>query len=358
MNKSTLTLLAATTPVLIAFAGPEEKIAFHPKEGATVTKVFQNTMYYGLDEMEVLIDGQENPMMPEMEMDMEMDTDVVVTDTYGGVTDGRPVSVTRTFDEIGSEVSMEMSAEGGPGGGMDQSPSGSGSSPLENRTLEFTWDEDLGDYEVTFADEGAADDDLLVDLVEDMDLRGLLPTRPLDVGGSYDIPLKSLVDVLAPGGDLKVDMKMGDVGMGTPAGDPEMMSNVRKMFGDMLDGSARGVLREMIDTDGSRIAVIDLTIDVDTASDMSEMMMDAMEQQGGMEGVDVTLERADVEFALEGGGELQWNTTAGHVHSLFIEGDTAMAMDVEMTMDMGGQSMNLEMYMEMSGLLESTVETQ
>jgi hypothetical protein len=358
MKKSTLLCAAIAAPLLIAFRPADEKISFHPVEGTSVTKTFTNTMTYGLDNMEVLMNGEENAMMPDIEMDMETISSITVTDTYGKVTDARPASLTRAFDEVSTEISMDMSADGAVGAGMG-SPTGSGTSPLEGKAVNFVWSDDEGEYVVNWTEDNEdEDEDLLTNLVEDMDARGLLPTRDLAIGDSYDIALVSLIDVLAPGGDLKLDVEMDgmDSPMG-PTGDPQMMSNLREMFGDMLEGKATGTLREVREIDEAKIAVIGLDIQVDTANDMSEMLMDIMGSEMP-EGMELSLDRVDVEFALEAKGELLWNITAGHIHSLSIEGDSAMAMDMEMGMDFGGQSMTIEMSMEMSGTLESTITVE
>ena len=103
--------------------------------------------------------------------------------------------------------------------------------------------------------------------------------------------------------------------------------------------------------------MIALPVEIDTANDMSEMLRDLMAETA-QEGMQMTLDRVDAEFTLEASGELVWNLSKGHVHSLTLEGDTAIAMDIAMTIDFGGQSMTMEMVMEMAGALESLIETK
>ena len=49
----------------------------------------------------------------------------------------------------------------------------------------------------------------------------------------------------------------------------------------------------------------------------------------------LAMDRVDIEFALEASGTCLWNIEAGHVHSLEMEGEAAMAIDMEMGMDFG-----------------------
>jgi hypothetical protein len=302
--------------------------------------------------MSMLMNGEENPMMPEIEMDMEVVSTVTITDEYVGMTRGRPSILNRTYDEINTEMNMEMIVEA-MGQSQEESPSGAGTSDLEGQTVIFTWDDEDDEYRVTFPEDDQGDEDLLENLIEDMDLRVLLPDDEVSEGDSWDIPLAGLVDVLSPGGDLKLDIDM-DGGMGMSGPPPEMMGNMREMFGDMLEGQATATFSGTREVDGVTVAVIEIDIEIDTARDMSEFLEGVMGDEMP-EGMDFTLDRVDLEFALEATGELLWNIRAGHLHSLELEGEAAIALDMEMGMDFGGQSMSMEMSMEMSGTMESSV---
>ena len=346
--------LAATAPALVAFRPTVEKITFAPAEGTTVTKTFTNTMNAMLDDMSMLMNGEEQPMMPEIEMDMEVVQTVQITDEYVKMRGSRVQQLKRTFDEIDTEMTMDMIIEA-MGQSQEESPSGSGTSELEGQTVVFTWDEDEEEYKVTAPEGEEVEEDLLENLVEDMDLRVLLPDEEVGEGDSWDIPLAGLVDILSPGGDLKLDMEMD--GQRAPGPSPEMMSNFREMFGDMLEGSAKGTFVEMREADGVRVAVIAIELEIDTARDMSEFL-DEMLGEEIPPGMEFTMDRVDVEFALEATGELLWDLSGGHVHSMELEGDSMIAIDMEMSMDFGGQSMSMEMSMEMSGTMVTEVTTE
>jgi hypothetical protein len=343
--------LAAPT---LAFAPKADTIQFAPSDGTTVTKTFTNVMKFGLDDMSMLMNGEDSPMTPQMEMDMEMTSIITVSDEYVSVSDGRPTELSRTFDTITQEMDIAVSVEM-MGETQDEDMGGSGSSELEGKTVVFSWDDEAEEFDISFADD-EGDEELLANLIEDMDLRVLLPDGEVSEGDAWDIPLPGLVDILAPGGDLKLDIEMEgqEMGMGP---DPAMMANMREMLADMLEGEATATYVGTRDIDGTTVAVIELEIEIDTARDMSELIEEMMEQQG-VEGMEMNIDRVDVEFALETSGELLWNVGAGHVHSLSLEGEVAVAMDMEMGMDMGGQELSFEMSMEMSGTILTTVETE
>jgi hypothetical protein len=356
MRTRTLILgaLAVTAPLLVASKPNAIKLTFSPAAGSSLTKTFSNSVEFALDDMTMLMNGEENPMMPQIEMDMAMESTVGVTDTYGSISRGKPTKLTRTFDEISTEMDISMVVDA-MGQVQEENPTGSGSSDLEGETVVFTWDADDDEYVVSFPeDEG--DDDLLENLVEDMDLRALLPKDEVSEGDSWDLPLVSLIDILGPGGDLKLDFEMDgqEVSGGPP---PEMMVNFREMMGDMLEGEATATFAGMTEVDGARLAVIEIEIEIDTAKDMSELIMELMGEELP-EGMDFNLDRVDVEFAYEASGQCLWNVAGGHAHSLSLEGEAVIAMDMEINMDFGGQSMAMEMSMEMSGEMATEMETE
>lgn len=344
--------LALAAPALLAFRPLGTSISFAPADGSSVTKTFTSTVEYSLDDMSMLMNGEENPMMPSMEMDMNTVQTITVTDEYGGVSDGRPTKLTRTFDAAGNEMEVEMVMDV-MGQVQEDSSSGSGSSALEGYSVVFTWDADAGEYSKAFADGSDGEDEHLEGLIEDMDLRVLLPDGEVSEGHEWDIDLAGLVDILAPGGDLVIDLQM-DGAQATGGPDPTMMSNVREMFGDMLEGSATGKFTGTRDEDGVTVAVIEIEIEIDTAKDMSEFVEELMGDQLPAE-VELSLDRVDVEFALQAKGTLLWDLRGGHVHYFVLEGDSAVSMDMEMSLDMGGQAMTFEMSMEMSGTQKNEV---
>ena len=232
-----------------------------------------------------------------------------------------------------------------------------GNSKLDGMTVEFTWDEESGEYVAAFPEGEEGDVDLLENLAEDMDLRSLLPEGgELSEGDSYEIALTSMIDVFAPGGDLKLDIEMDGEEMGAGP-DPAMMADFRRIFEEMVEGEAHGKYVGTRDVDGTNVAVIELTFKVNASRDMSEFVGEMMGDQMP-EGVDMSIDRLDVEFLYEGGGELLWDMGASHAHSLTLKGDAEVAIDMEMNMDMGGQAMTLAMELAMSGSIENGMSVE
>jgi hypothetical protein len=347
--------LAVCAPLLLASAPALDDLSFAPARGSAVSKTFTNVFQFSMDDMTMLMNGEENPMMPTMEMEMTISSEVQVEDTYGDVEGGRVQRLTRRYERIGQDIEVDTVTES-MGQTERDSVSGTGTSELEGRDVVFTWDAAAGAHATAFAEGTQADEALLEGLVEDMSLRCLLPRGPVAVGDEWEIPLESLVDVLAPGGDLHFDIEMdGQAAMQGP--DPTMMADMREMFGDMLEGEALGRYAGTREVDGARLAVIEVAIELDTSKDMSELL-EQMMGETAPETREMSLDRVDVEFALKSKGELLWDLDRHHVHSLQLEGESAIAMDMVVSMDFGGNAMTLEMSMEMSGTVSNSVETK
>lgn len=350
-TKKLLLPVAVATPaaLTLAFTLPADSVEFRPSVAGGLTKTFNQTTEMTIDDMVMVMNGQEMPpeMMPS---DLETSTKmtIVVTDSYEGVDEGRPGKVSRTYDELASTTAFSASMPA-PIGEMDEEMDGG--SELEGLTVNFTWDGESEDFIASFAEENEDEDEaLLDDLWEDMDLRGLLPSGGVSEGDSWRIDLETLPHVLAPGGNLKIlpDEVNDMMGMG-PGGD---FSNMAGMMGE-FEGTATGTYQGARDMDGREVGVIALQFAVHSAADITDMLMEAMdsmdvENLGEME---MDFDSADVEMGFDGEGELLWDLAGGHFHSIELELDMEFAMDMVMSMSMMGQDMDMEQSMEMSGSL-------
>ncbi|MGK0220677.1 MAG: hypothetical protein ACI9HE_004189, partial [Planctomycetota bacterium] len=188
-----ITLLAGSALLGLVAAPFVQDLAFAPEAGATLTKTFETTFDFALDDLAMVFNGQEmDPAMMGMDMSqatMTFSTLVTVTDEYVEVRDGKPVSLTRSFETISYEV------EGGDG----QSNSGS-DTDLEGAALTFTWDADADAYALT-CDDDELDLEDISHAGEDMDLRNVLPDASVSEGDSWSVSGKSIVPILWPGLD-------------------------------------------------------------------------------------------------------------------------------------------------------------
>ncbi|MAE29854.1 MAG: hypothetical protein QF724_11550 [Planctomycetota bacterium] len=352
----TLALAAIALPLASAFRAPADTLVFAPAKGLTLTKTFTSEGDFGLDNMSMLMNGQESPMMPDMEMSFNTAQTIVVVDEYGKVDDGQPLKLTRTFDELSTNIEVSSSMDmGGESQAEDQSIESS--SELEGLTVEFTWDAEEEEYTKEFPD-GDGDDDLLEGLFEDMDLRVLLPDDEVSKGDEWEIDPSDLKSILAPGGDLALEpeeMEDGGMSMGPSPGGMDFS----EMFGDLLEGEATATFEGTREVDGLEVGVITLVVEIDSANDMTDMLEDMVGSEELPEGMEMSFDRMDVEIELEAEGTLYWDVSGGHVHSFDLSGELALMIDMAMTMDIPGQGeMTVENTMEMSGTMSQELAVE
>lgn len=353
--KSTLLALAIGAPVLISFVLPRDTVSFAPGQGTSITKIFVTKGALELDDMSVLMNGEDpGDMMPEMEMQTTWTQTVTVTDEYLKMGRGQPALLSRSFDSIGQDMEVETSVDM-MGSLEENDASGEGTSELEGKTVLFAWSEDDEEYTAKYPENESGDEELLEGLVEDMDLRMLLPDGDVSEGDEWELDLSRLATVIAPGGNLHVDIEIDgvDAAMGGP--DPGMMSNLSELMGE-IEGEGTAEYTGTREIDGITVAAVKVNIDINTARDMTEMMEDMMGDQLP-EGIEVNFDRLDVEFTYEGEGLLLWNVEGGHVHSFEITGEVTMAMDMEVSMNMGEEFV-IEFSIELSGEIGQEITTE
>ncbi len=355
MNKSTPILASLAALPLIAWSTPAGEVSFHPAEGSSLTKTFSTETEMSLDNMALLINGSPPPMdLGDMEMTIVDSRSVTVTDEYTAMGRGRPAKLQRTYVSLGgtTDVSVDMAMMGGTNENTIES-----SSDLEGTTVVFTWDEDAGEYTTSFLDDDG-DDELLEGLAEDMDIRFLLPEDGTAAeGDTWEVPADALRHLIAPGGRLSlIPEEMEEMGFGGMGQGPQDPADI---LGD-LDGSASCEFSGMRDVDGKQVAVIKVTIEVSTANDMTEKILEQMEDADlPAEVSNMEIQHMDIELEIESEGTLLWDVEAGVLYSLELSGTQTMLMDMAMAMDAEGMgAMELEQSFEMSGNFTLNVTTE
>lgn len=340
MNYTKPALLATIgTPILLGLSLPRETVNFGPAAGLSLKKTFESTTEMTLDEMDMLMNGEPMPFPMEMDISISIEQSIAVVDTYGETVDGRPARLERTYDTLSNNAISSISSSMM---GDDESEA-AGESELEGLTVIFSWDADEGDYSVAFAEGSDGDEELLDGLAEDMDLRALLPEGDVAEGDTWSIDADSIVDLLAPGGDLAIIPEDTDLGgMGMPGGGG---MDIRQMLGD-VDGDVSAELTGIREGETGRIAVIALSLEIESTNDLTEFVQEMMEdaemppEAGNME-----IESVDVEMSVEGEGELLWNVTTGHFVELNLSTEMESTMDQAMSLSMGPESMTIEQSM-------------
>ncbi|MBK7876910.1 MAG: hypothetical protein IPJ77_14385 [Planctomycetes bacterium] len=358
MNAKHLFVSAALiAPLVAAFVLPGEKVRFAPAEGSSATKSFENKMELTLDHMAITMNGQEMPGMPEMDMTITQTQKVGVTDEFVAMGDGQPKKLKRHFDALASDSAMSMKMEM-MGQSNNQDQNSEAESELDGKTVVFTWDAEAKEFKKAF-DPAEDKADLLKGLQEDMDLRALLPESEVKVGDEWNVDVKSLATVLAPGGDLSFKPKdKEESGMGMGMGMGQGMGSMYDYLSDLLEGEAKAKLTDVREEGGAKLAVIKLTVKIASQKDMTDLVKDAMKDQEMPGGMEIEFDHMDVDFKMEGEGELVWNLKTNQFASFELSGPVHMNMDMAMKISGQGQNMSMEQALEMSGTNTLTVKSK
>ena len=340
-------LLSLAVPALWAFSTPGDRLAFAPAEGTTLTKTFSNTVELTLDEMSMVMNGEEQDMsMLGMEMTMTNVSELEFTDTYTRMADGRPGQLERSYESLGNTTSTSQSNQMMGSTDLDI-PS---SSELEGETVLFTWDEEEGAYVATFPEDADSDEALLEGLEEDTDLRGFLPSGEVAEGDTWEVDTEYLVHLMAPGGDLKLLPEEVD-GMGG-MGDPTSELGFSEMLGD-IEGDVYCEYKGLRDG----LAVIAVEMEISSTNDLTEMIRAAMEDADmGAMGAEIDFHGVNVDMEIEGEGTLLWSPEAGHFTSFEFSGDMEQVMEMAMAASTPMGDMEMEQTITMSGNLNFVFE--
>jgi len=339
--------LAATALALLAFDTPADRVSFHPREGTVLTKTFTTVVEMALDDLEVMMNGEEvDPAAMGAEFEVseahgQYDIEVVVTDEYISLGEGRPAELVRSYDSI--QALWED--------GMQEGSDDDSIEELVGVSVRFTWDDDEQGYSRAVIGEDELDDLLLASLGEDMDMRVLLPGAAVEVGDSWAIHPDAAASLTLPGIDLPA--AMAAIIAAVP--DDELLFGLLdpNAFTDSVDDMVIGDMGEITCTyegirelEGAEVGVISLTSETDESFDLSDMIAEIAESEGQDMGGEVTLE---IGMAFELEGELLWNMAAGHAHSMNFEAEATLEFFGEVAIEDLGMDMGAEA--EASGTL-------
>ena len=197
--------LAALLPLAPVALFSTQELAFAPAEESEHQKTFSTIGSFQTADGSVTVSIEPEAFPIEIQIDWEQE--VTITDRYQSVAEGRPTRYAREFESIKYEGDSTLSIDD-PDEPVEIEQSPVGESALEGATILFKWDDEDESYSRTSEDEDL-DDDLLAGIAEPMDFRTLLPDSTVEVGDSWEPNSLALSNYLKPGGDLSLKMNVG-----------------------------------------------------------------------------------------------------------------------------------------------------
>jgi hypothetical protein len=306
---------------------------FAPAEGSSVRKRYTERTSLTLDSAEMRQGGQAlRP--PGLEFEVEVARELAVVDTYAALGKGRPARLSRVFERV--EGSLKVSSqEEGRGREVAQATY---ESPLAGLEVVFTWDEQQGTHGVAFG-QGVEDGDeeLLEGLLEDADLRALLPAGAAKEGDEWALDPAALGALLSPCGDLHW--------IPVPGNAPDPGALVMGHFygvGEIGPGLAGEAKARLLSLAGGE-AVIRVDLDVAAERDAHGNMVELAGEIAGDHADKVAFDEFRVTTTVDGTATLVWDLAAGRARSLELKAD----VDAVVKAKVRGQE--LWMVFELSG---------
>ena len=295
---------------------------------------------------------------------MNWEREVVLRDRYEAVAEGRPTRLTRTFENLAHQVEVDLSIDVGGETEVDVHGSADGASELEGRAVVFSWDAESGAYRKAY-DEATepGDPELLTGVTEDVDLRALLPGRTVQEGQSWEVEGGStLRGLLVPGGDLALEIAT-PVSEWQPiaAGiDPAFYSDLGALLSSEGEWKAACTLAALREADGRNYAVVDVELEVDGRQDLRAAMQACIDRIAGAlpDGMELEVTRADLDFELEGAGQLVWDLGAGRVSTFEVEWDVKLELERSLAAGGEGEDTVVETRLALEGKVEQELSVE
>jgi hypothetical protein len=322
-------LVLALLPLCASFpAAP--KFAFRAEKGASIEKSFAMDLSLDLDEFAISVGGEEMPTedIGSPEMSMQQESRLVFLDTYPEGAEGRPALLHRKFVSLANEERQTMG-----GDGESESETKSEKSALEGRTVAFRWNAEEGKFDLNFEGEGA-DEALLEGLIEDCDLRGVLPAGDVSEGDTWELDAKVFDLLTGPGGDVALE---------DPADEDDSDDGLDEQFRDNTEGELKATFVGLREVDGAKLAVIEVK---GSAKTHAEQDASEGEGHGGTRGME--LEFAEIE------GEVLWDLKLGRAVSYALSGNVEARITEDATLEFEGQSIDMSQRMTLVGKLTAT----
>jgi len=327
VTRSTLSALLAA-PFLCALSPVADDLSFHPSDGTEVTRLYSIDLEFELGDLSVTIDGQDISEMVPADIAGSAEISKKVTESFVRSADGRPLELIRFFEEVSGQA-----------GANGESEEIEDIDKLEGKRVRFLWNEEEGDYDVSFH-ESEGDEADLEGLTADMDLRSLLPSKEVAAGDTWTVDARQLSGVLLFGETPK-------------AGEPQ----VDQLFETAIWPQVEALLDQFKitceylgerDGDGRKLGAIGVTMHGEGSLDLAELIRSAVQMQAGEMQVGVDVGVADLAVKFDSKGELLWDLAGGHLGGFEMECDSDLALEVSVTFDVQGQSQTADADIELT----------
>lgn len=311
---------------IVVTLGPGSTPRFAPAAATTLKKHITNENRSKTTKLEFTVDGEAQGEAPDgFELTFEGNDDFLIVDEYVKSADGRPTELKRTFEELSTKNVQ------GNGNGEDESEEIVKDSALTSKVVVFKWDDKEDEYTTAFED-GKGDTELLADLDADLDFLGFLPEKDVKEGDEWEVDGSKARLILYPGGDLKLEGKDKD----------ETGKEINKELRESIKGKLTLTHKGMKEDGGTNLLVFEVKGDLDASGDSES-------EDSGTTTIHVSLKIT---------GEIVWDATHNHVHSVSIEADDKTLYAINADVELEGENHTISQKFHFEGTQKFKVELQ
>ncbi|MCP3914059.1 MAG: hypothetical protein GY711_00710 [bacterium] len=347
------TACVLSAPILVAWAATADRVAFAPRVGSELERTVKTRMTLELQTVETTVDGEGDHGRPEIGITLAWDRGLVVTDRFDAMRYGAPAKLRRSYDTI--EASSSHTLEIGP---ETEEGESSGSSPLQDSVVLFEWNEEEQEYERTFEADGPSE--LLPGLVEDVDLRALVPGDEVAEGAEWTVDAAAFLALLLPGGELGLEHEASEherrpeavmFGVG-----PEICVDPAYLVGEPDDASSvKAKYTGAREVDGGRVGVVQVRFEITSTRDAQQTLQAFADELDEAE-IDVSV--GALELGLNGEAELLWDLEAGRLAGFDWTANATVVVERVAQVAMGAREAELETDLTFTGEISQSITVE
>lgn len=182
----------------------------------------------------------------------------------------------------------------------------------------------------------------------------------MEVGDSWEVRGDDVLGLVAPGGDVGLWIDSGLAAWEPVAAgiEPAFYSDLQALLAPGGENEVSCTFSEVRESDGTRVAVIDLEVELSGGEDLSELMQTRFAAIADRLPGDLDVTQADVTFEIDGDGELLWDLAGNHLSGLDLDLDVTIEVDRVVEVDTGAEAMEVVTTVTFEGELQQTVEVR
>lgn len=341
----TIRSLAAALPLALVLFVPADELRFDPEKGASLAKELSIDLELAIEDMTATFNGEEMPpeaLAGDLGEKVNAKMRVAVTDRYVDSKAGRALELLRTFEELALDVEAAGSSE-----------SVEDFSKLEGKTVRFKWDDEQQEYGKTYH-ESTGEDAALIGLIEDMDLRVLLPGKAVQPGDTWEVSGEKLGPLFLPGGLVAAVEDGEDADEARAVLEGYFEDHLKEKLGAV---KVRCKYTGAKEEEGAQLGEIELALDNEVALDLGALVaqITELQQVDGMPTPDFT---GELRVELKGDGTLLWNQRANRVHAFDLATTFDLGVTMDISVDAEGETMEMSFTADAAGKVDWKLATK